>query len=131
MFIKFKDITNEITIDVRTRSEFNNMKLFKYNIPVINEYNHMRIKRFYPLAIPIILISLYKNRSYIKTNLLLLSNNGKLPVVIGCSRGRLRSPIVFLYAKLLGIKDCKILSGGIKTLFLNKELLDKEKRDSN
>ena len=35
MFIKFKDITNEITIDVRTRSEFNNMKLFQYNIPVI------------------------------------------------------------------------------------------------
>lgn len=120
MFIKFKDITNEITIDVRTRSEFNNMKLFKYNIPVINEYDHMRIKTFYPLAIPIILISLYRNRNYIKRNLLLLSENGKLPIVIGCSRGRLRSPIVFLYAKLIGIKNCKILFGGIKVLFLNK-----------
>lgn len=121
MFIRFENITDEITIDVRTVSEFNSMRLFKYNIPVINEADHMRIKSFYPLAIPIILISLYKNKNYIKKNLMLLSKNGSLPVVIGCSRGRLRSPIVFLYAKLIGIKKCKILFGGIKVFFLTKE----------
>lgn len=128
MFIRFENITNEITIDVRTVSEFNSMRLFQYNIPIINEDEHIRIKSFYPLAIPIILISLYRNKNYIKNNLMLLSNDGTLPIVIGCSRGRLRSPIVFLYAKFIGIKKCKILFGGIKVFFLTKE---KKKRDSN
>ncbi len=128
MFIRFENITNEITIDVRTVSEFNSMRLFQYNIPIINEDEHIRIKSFYPLAIPIILISLYRNKNYIKKNLMLLSNDGTLPIVIGCSRGRLRSPIVFLYAKFIGIKKCKILFGGIKVFFLTKE---KKKRDSN
>lgn len=128
MFIRFENITNEITIDVRTVSEFNSMRLFQYNIPIINEDEHIRIKSFYPLAIPIILISLYRNKNYIKKNLMLLSNDGSLPIVIGCSRGRLRSPIVFLYAKFIGIKKCKILFGGIKVFFLTKE---KKKRDSN
>ncbi|GAA0071660.1 hypothetical protein UT300003_31850 [Clostridium sardiniense] len=126
MFIRFENITDEITIDVRTVSEFNNMRLFQYNIPIINEDDHIRIKSFYPLAIPIILVSLYRNKNYIKKRLMILSNNGAHPIVIGCSRGRLRSPIVFLYAKFIGVKKCKILFGGIKIFFLNKE-----KRDSN
>lgn len=126
MFIRFENITDEITIDVRTVSEFNNMRLFQYNIPIINESDHIRIKSFYPLAIPIILVSLYRNKNYIKKRLMILSNNGTYPIVIGCSRGRLRSPIIFLYAKFIGIRRCKILFGGIKIFFLNKE-----KRDSN
>ncbi|MGG7079485.1 hypothetical protein [Clostridium sardiniense] len=121
MFIRFENITDEITIDVRTVSEFNNMRLFQYNIPIINEADHIKIKSFYPLAIPIILVSLYRNKNYIKKRLMTLSNNGAYPIVIGCSRGRLRSPIVFLYAKFIGVKKCKILFGGIKIFFLNKE----------
>lgn len=126
MFIRLENITDEITIDVRTVSEFNNMRLFQYNIPIINEDDHIRIKSFYPLAIPIILVSLYRNKNHIKKRLMILSNNGTYPIVVGCSRGRLRSPIIFLYAKFIGIRRCKILFGGIKIFFLNKE-----KRDSN
>ena len=41
-------------------------------------------------------------------------------IIIACSRGRLRSPIIYIYAKIIGIKKCKILLGGIKPLFIKK-----------
>ena len=40
-------------------------------------------------------------------------NNRQYKILIGCSKGRLRSPAVWLYARFLGI-DAKILKYGVK-----------------
>ncbi|EEH99559.1 hypothetical protein PMY38_03115 [Clostridium tertium] len=120
MFIKFDDINNRKLIDVRTKSEFLDMNMTKYNIPVINEEQHLRIKRFYPLAIFIIVKSIIKNREGIKELLIEVSNNKSEEVIIACSRGRLRSPITYIYARLIGIK-CRILWGGLKKRYLLKK----------
>lgn len=119
MFIDFKNITTEKTIDVRTESEFKKMPLFKYNIPIINEKEHARIKKIYPIAFFIIFRGLYLRKNQIKKDLFEISENGKHKVVIGCSRGRLRSPVMYFYAKKLGI-NCKVLSRGIKRRFEKK-----------
>ncbi|MDC4241505.1 hypothetical protein NE398_15310 [Clostridium tertium] len=120
MFIKFDDINNRKLIDVRTKSEFLDMNMTKYNIPVINEEQHLRIKRFYPLAIFIIVKSIIKNREGIKELLIEVSNNKSEEVIIACSRGRLRSPITYIYARFIGIK-CRILWGGLKKRYLLKK----------
>ena len=70
MFIKFENINGRKIIDVRTKSEFLIMNMTKYNIPVIDELQHQRIKSFYPLAIFIISIGIIKNRKKIKKLLL-------------------------------------------------------------
>lgn len=116
MFIKLEDIKDEITIDVRTEIEFQEMPLFQYNIEIINVKEHKQIKKFYPTATFIIFNSLFKKRKLIKKELLLLSENKTKKLVFGCSRGRLRSPAMYIYGRLLGI-DCKILKNGIKVLF--------------
>lgn len=120
MFIKFEDINNRKLIDVRTKSEFLEMNMTQYNIPVINEKQHQRIKKFYPLAIFIIVKSIMKNRERIKELLIKISNNKNEEVIIACSRGRLRSPITYIYARLIGIK-CMILWGGLKKIYLLKK----------
>lgn len=117
MFIKFEKINNRKLIDVRTKSEFLEMNMTQYNIPVINEEEHRRIKRFYPLAIFIIVKSIIKNRQKIKHLLLKISNNKNEEIVIACSRGRLRSPLTYIYARVIGVK-CKILWGGLKKRYL-------------
>ena len=120
MFIKFEYINNRKLIDVRTKSEFLEMNMTQYNIPVINEKQHQRIKKFYPLAIFIIVKSIMKNRERIKELLIKISNNKNEEVIIACSRGRLRSPITYIYARLIGIK-CRILWGGLKKIYLLKK----------
>lgn len=120
MFIKFEDINNRKLIDVRTKSEFLEMNMTQYNIPVINEKQHQRIEKFYPLAIFIIVKSIMKNRERIKELLIKISNNKNEEVIIACSRGRLRSPITYIYARLIGIK-CRILWGGLKKIYLLKK----------
>ena len=120
MFIKFENINNRKLIDVRTKSEFLEMNMTQYNIPVINEKQHQRIKKFYPLAIFIIVKSIMKNRERIKELLIKISNNKNEEVIIACSRGRLRSPITYIYARLIGIK-CRILWGGLKKIYLLKK----------
>ena len=120
MYIKFEDINNRKLIDVRTKSEFLEMNMTQYNIPVINEKQHQRIKKFYPLAIFIIVKSIMKNRERIKELLIKISNNKNEEVIIACSRGRLRSPITYIYARLIGIK-CRILWGGLKKIYLLKK----------
>lgn len=119
MFIKLEDITSEKTIDVRTKEEFNRMPLFKYNIPIINTAEHKRVKKMYPLAFIIIYRGFLKRKLEVRKDLLKISENGRHKVVIGCSRGRLRSPFVYFYARRLGI-DCKVLSRGIKRHFQKK-----------
>lgn len=120
MFVKFENINGRKIIDVRTKTEFLIMNMTKYNIPVIDELQHERIKSFYPLAIFIIIIGIIKNRRKIKKLLLEISDNGNDEVIIACSRGRLRSPITYLYARIIGIR-CKILWGGLKKRYLCKK----------
>lgn len=116
MYIKLENIKDEVTIDVRSKEEFEKMPLFKYNIPVIDEKDHRLLKKYIMIAFPIILIGLIKNRKIIKGDLLRLSNNKEKTIVIGCSQGRLRSPIVAFYSRCLGI-DTNILEGGIKQYY--------------
>ena len=116
MFIEYKNITTERTVDVRTEKEFKEMSLFKYNVPIINEEEHKLVKKIYPMAFFIIYKGLCKRKKQIRKALLDISENGKYKLVIGCSRGRLRSPVMYFYAKSLGI-DCKVLSRGIKRKF--------------
>ncbi len=120
MFIKYEDISNEVLIDARTNEEFLSMPLFHKNIPIINSKSHSKIKKFYPCAIFVILLGLYRNRLSIKRKLLEYSQFGSVPIVVGCSRGRLRSPILCLYARFLGI-DAKVLSRGIKRFYAIKK----------
>lgn len=119
IFIRYLDIKNETTIDVRTKSEFENMNLFQYNLPVISESEHRMIKSFYPCAIFVISKSIFLKRTHFKNELIKLSKNGTRPIVIGCSRGRLRSPLMYLFCKSIGIKNTKILWAGIKPIFKN------------
>ena len=45
MFIKLENITTEKGVDVRTKEEFERNSVFKYNIPIIDKYEHARIKK--------------------------------------------------------------------------------------
>lgn len=115
MFIKYEDIQEtDITIDVRTFEEFSNKTIFESNIPIINEQEHAKLKRIPFLAIPIILNSLIKNKYRLMNQLYLFSYFGEKRLVFGCSKARLRSPIMYFYARLLGI-EAKVLKKGIKT----------------
>ncbi|MFR5266780.1 hypothetical protein [Clostridium sp.] len=117
MFINFEDIdSNMVTIDVRTKKEFEEMPLFQYNIEIINEDEHKKIKQCYPIAIFIIFKALFNKRKVIRKELIKLSENKKKKLVFGCSRGRLRSPFMYLYARMLNI-ECFILKKGIKRFF--------------
>ncbi len=116
MFIKYEDINDEILIDCRTEEEFNSMPLFNKNIPIIDRKTHMMIRKFYPCAFFVIIHGLYKNKDNIKSRLLEYSDNGNNKIILGCSRGRLRSPVMCIYARKLGI-DAKVLYRGIKRFF--------------
>lgn len=112
----FTDLNNgeyNKTIDVRSYEEFNSITLLQYNIPVITISQHQLLHRHLYLAGIIVFYGLFTNRKLIKKELLKISNNGNSKVLIGCSKGRLRSPAVWLYAKILGI-DAKILKYGVK-----------------
>lgn len=117
MYIEYQNIKkDDISIDVRTPEEFNKMPLFKYNVPVINKTQHEYLKKHIYLALPIIIIGFFENKKTIKNQLLLLSENKTKRVIIACSQGRLRSPIIYFYAKFLGLK-AKVLKNGIKPYF--------------
>lgn len=116
MFVKFKDIKGERLIDVRTYKEFVETNLFPINIPVINGKQYAKIKRFYPCALFVIGANLIKDRKRIKERLLEESNFGTYPIILACSRGRLRSPLMCIYARMLGI-NAHVLLGGIKGEF--------------
>lgn len=113
MFIKYDNIDTDRVVDVRSRKEFSEGRLFKYNLPVINEKEHAALKKFYPSAFFIIVASMYRNREDIKEGFDYVSDFKKKPFIIACSRGRLRSPLMYMYARLLGY-DCKVLWNGIK-----------------
>ncbi|MGL5714388.1 MAG: hypothetical protein ACRCXT_18510 [Paraclostridium sp.] len=113
--IKYVDITNEITIDVRTKEQYLENKILKYNIPIINKKEHDFLKKWLLLAEVIILICMIRNIKEIKNELIEKSNNKSSKVVIGCSKGRLRSPTMWAYAKFIGI-DAKVLEDGVASI---------------
>lgn len=119
MFVRFKNLNGRKLIDVRTRTEFLKMNMTQYNIPIIDEKQHQKIKNFYPTALFIISIGIVNNSKEIKRLLLNISNNKKDEIVLACSRGRLRSPITYIYARCIGIK-CKVLWGGLKKRYLSE-----------
>lgn len=110
--IRYHDITDEITVDARTRDQYNSDKKLQYNIPIINKIQYDFLHRHLIIAELVIIYGLLKNLRNIKRNLIKISNNKKSRIVIGCSKGRLRSPTLWAYAKLLGI-DAKVLEGGV------------------
>lgn len=119
-FIRHNEIkSSDITIDTRTREEYLQMPLFRYNLPVINKKQHDFLKKIPILSIPIVTYGFIRNINTLKKELLSLSNNKQYTLVVGCNRGRLRSPFIYYYAKILGI-ECKIIKFGIKS-FYDKE----------
>lgn len=114
--IKYEDITNEITIDVRTKEQYLENKILQYNIPIMNKKEHDFLKKYLLIAEIIIIISMLRNIKQIKSELLEKSYSKKNKIVIGCSKGRLRSPTMWAYAKLLGI-DAKVLQGGVANIY--------------
>jgi hypothetical protein len=120
MFISLENIKNEKLIDARSEEEHKAMPLCKYNVPVISKKEHNFLKKYIYLAIPIILYGLIKNRKVIEKDLITISENKIKKVVIGCSQGRLRSPIVCIYARILGIKSY-VLKNGIKQYYVPRK----------
>ena len=113
MFTNLNNNEYNKTVDVRSAEEFNAIKLLQYNIPVITIEQHQLLHRHLYLAGIIVFYGLFKNKKYIRNKLLEISNNRQYKILIGCSKGRLRSPAVWLYARFLGI-DAKILKYGVK-----------------
>lgn len=113
IFTNLNNNEDRITLDVRSVEEYELMPLLKYNTPVINKNQHSFLHKHLYLAGLIVFYGLFINKKSIKNDLLKISNNKKYKILIGCSKGRLRSPAVWLYAKYLGI-DAKILKDGIK-----------------
>lgn len=117
MYIEYKDIKgDDVLIDVRTYEEFNIMPLFEYNVPIINKKQHDYLKSHIYLALPIVIKGFFENRLAIKGKLLTLSKNKSKRIIVACSQGRIRSPIMYFYSKSLGL-NVKILKGGIKPHF--------------
>lgn len=104
---------NRISIDVRSFEESSAMPLLNHTVPVINKQEHTFLHKHLYLAALIVFYGLYKNKKHIRYELLKISNNGENKILIGCSKGRLRSPAVWLYARYLGL-DAKILRNGIR-----------------
>ncbi|MGL5330020.1 MAG: rhodanese-like domain-containing protein [Peptostreptococcaceae bacterium] len=117
--IRYEDIKDEITIDVRTKEQFSQNKILKNNIPIINKAQHDFLHRHLFWAEIIIIYGMLKNIKSIKKDLIEISNNKKDKLVIGCSKGRLRSPTMWIYAKILGI-EAKVLEGGIVNINKDK-----------
>ncbi len=113
MYIKYENIEKRICIDVRTTEEFNMMNVFNNNIPTLDVCQHSMITKYPLFAIYFVIKGFIENKNEIKKSLLYLSNNKRSPILVACSRGRLRSPLIYLYAKRLGI-DAKVLKGGLR-----------------
>lgn len=117
--IKYNDITDEITIDARTIEQYKSEKKLQYNIPIINKVQYDFLHKHLIIAELVIIYGLLKNIKNIKADLIKISNNKNSKIVIACSKGRLRSPTLWAYAKLIGI-DAKVLDGGVVSIKSNE-----------
>lgn len=59
--IKYKDIDDEITIDVRTEEQYNNNKKLQYNVPIINKIQYNFLHKYLFIAEIVIIYGLLKN----------------------------------------------------------------------
>ncbi|MGL5347058.1 MAG: rhodanese-like domain-containing protein [Peptostreptococcaceae bacterium] len=122
--IKYDDISDEIIIDTRTKEEYIKNKILKYNIPIIEKKEHDFLHKYLLIAELVIIYGMIKNIKNIKQQLIEISNNKQDKIVVACSKGRLRSPTMWIYAKALGI-DAKVLKGGIVTIDSSTAYIDK------
>lgn len=83
-----------ITIDVRTVEEFIKYSPLKYNVQIINRKEHLFLHKHKRIAGLVVLYGLIKSHRRIRSELIRISNNKKEKLVIGCSKGRLRSPML-------------------------------------
>lgn len=116
LYIDESEIKDNICIDARTQEEFFIMNYFENNIPIINKEAHYFVRRYKVISPLIILLSIIKNNEYIKKELFRLSNNKENILIFACSKGRLRSPSLCIYSRLLGIESY-VLEGGIRHHF--------------
>ncbi|WLD27643.1 hypothetical protein CDIFMA2_15250 [Clostridioides difficile] len=118
--IKHSEIVDEVVVDVCTSIEYGSIAKLEHNISVINEKEYDFLHRYKPIAGIVVLYGLIKNHKKIKDRLLSISDNNSKKIIIACSRGRLRSPIVWMYSKYLKI-DSKVLMDGIHSLKNNSK----------
>lgn len=118
---------DRVYIDVRSRKEFNDNPVCSFNIPIINKKEYDRLKGSFKIMAPFIVLGgLKKRHRVIKNALLKVSLNGHRPIMLVCNKGILRSPIMTLYAKYLGL-NAQYLKGGIKNT-LKSDITSKEIR---
>lgn len=110
--IKYEDIKDEVTVDVRTKEQYLANNVFKYNIPIMTKEEHDFLHRHLFWAEVIVIYGMINNIKEITKDLIKVSHNKTKTLIIGCSKGRLRSPTMWAYAKLLGI-NAKVLENGI------------------
>ncbi|MFL8675953.1 hypothetical protein [Clostridioides sp. GD02404] len=113
--IKHSEIVDEVTVDVRTPTEYGSITKLQHNISVIDEKEYDFLHRNKPIAGIIVLYGLIKNRKNIKNKLLSISDNNSKKIIIACSKGRIRSPVVWMYSRYLKM-DSKVLLDGINSL---------------
>lgn len=113
--IKHSEIVDEVTVDVRTPTEYGSITKLQHNISVIDEKEYDFLHRNKPIAGIIVLYGLIKNRKNIKDELLSISDNNSKKIIIACSKGRIRSPVVWMYSRYLKI-DSKVLLDGINSI---------------
>lgn len=115
-FVEFKDVTSEnLLVDVRTLEEFNKQNLNCINIPVMNRQQHLFLHRHKKIALVIVVYGLIINSVKIFRDLKKVTNDKTL--IFYCSKGRLRSPVMYLTYKILfRNRVCKILKGGIRSV---------------
>ncbi|KPI49997.1 hypothetical protein KW95_11160 [Clostridioides difficile] len=113
--IKHSEIVDEVTVDVRTPTEYGSITKLQHNISVIDEKEYDFLHRNKPIAGIIVLYGLIKNRKNIKNKLLSISDNNSKKIIIACSKGRIRSPVVWMYSRYLKI-DSKVLLDGINSI---------------
>ena len=115
-YVTFSNISPDaITVDVRSQEEFEQQKRLMYNVPIMNEREHQEMKRYIYVAIFIILYRLFQNRREIESKIrTILEPHPTEALVIGCSRGRLRSPLTAIYLALKLNRRVYIIKDGVK-----------------
>ncbi|MGL4850958.1 MAG: rhodanese-like domain-containing protein [Clostridium sp.] len=107
--------SRHILVDVRTNKEYKakHIKGAK-NVQAMDYKDYLNMKTIYPLAPITITRSIYRRQDIIREELEEIYGTGDREIIFYCSRGRLRSPLIYLYAKYCLKMKCKVLWGGIK-----------------
>lgn len=107
-------LPTDLVLDIRSVEEFEKGSLTEYNVPVIKQSDRGFCYRYTPLVFWVIGNGLLKNKDRI-CEFIETKCEGNHRVIVACSRGRLRSPIVWLYLKRKYTDmEFKVLRKGIK-----------------